>query len=184
MYVNDLKNNMTFQHDNDLFLVLAISRSQAGRGQANIKFKVKNLRTGTTTNLTFASGDKVATPNIDKRFMQYLYEDSNNLVFMDNNTYEQLEIPKAKMTWELKFLSPNLPVQILQYETEILNITLPERVTLKVVAAEQGVKGDSSSSPSKKVTTETGLIVEAPLFINVDDDIVISTIDGKYQQRG
>ncbi|WP_215826051.1 elongation factor P [Spiroplasma endosymbiont of 'Nebria riversi'] len=181
--VNDLRNGMTFIHSGNLFLVLDTGRAQSGRGQANVKAKVKNLRSNAIINLTFTSGDKFERAHLDKRVMQYLYSDGNNLIFMDNESYEQVEINKTKMAWELKFLTSNLPVQVLQYDNEILTISLPYKVTLKIIEAEQAVKGDSGSSPSKRAVAETGLALQVPLFINTDDYIVVSTVDGKYQHR-
>ena len=115
--------------------------------------------------------------------MQYLYDAGDELVFMDTTTYDQIEIPKSNLEWELNFLKPNENVNITSYEGEILGISLPDKVTLRVAEAEQAVKGDTATSASKNAVLETGWQVKVPLFIEQDELIVVSTADGKYCGR-
>ena len=115
--------------------------------------------------------------------MQYLYDDGTNLVFMDNETYEQIEIPKDRLTWEMQFMKPNENVTISMYESEILGVMLPDKVTLQITECEQAVKGDTATSATKNAVVETGLEIKVPLFIQNGEMVVISTADGKYSGR-
>ena len=115
--------------------------------------------------------------------MQYLYDAGDELVFMDTNTYDQIEIPKSRLEWEMNFLKPNDNVSITSYEGEILGIQLPDKVALQVVEAEQAVKGDTATSASKNAVLETGWQIKVPLFIEQDEMVLVSTIDGKYSGR-
>lgn len=115
--------------------------------------------------------------------MQYLYDTEDSMVFMDNETYDQIEIPSERLTWEKQFIKPENNVNITSYEGEILGIQLPDKVTLQVVECEAAVKGDTATSASKNAVLETGLEVKVPLFINQDEMIVVNTNDGKYSGR-
>ena len=120
---------------------------------------------------------------IDKREMQYLYDTDEALVFMDNETYEQIEIAKERLKWEINFLKANDNVNISMYESEILGIILPDKVALRVVECEPAVKGDTATAASKNAVVESGLEVKVPLFISQDEIILINTSDGKYSGR-
>ena len=148
-----------------------------------VKVKVKNLRTGVINELSFTGGDKVEQAHIDKKEMQYLYDDGTNLVFMDNETYEQIEIPKDRLTGEMQFMKPNENITISMYESEILGVMLPDKVTLQITECEQAVKGDTATSATKNAVVETGLEIKVPLFIQNGEMVVISTADGKYSGR-
>ena len=148
-----------------------------------VKAKVRNLRTGSNVELSWGGGEKVEPANIEKREMQYLYDTDDSLVFMDNETFEQVEIPSDRLEWEKKFLKPNDNVSISSYEGEILGVILPDKATLKVVECEAAVKGDTATSASKNAVLETGLEVKVPLFINQDEMIIVNTNDGKYSGR-
>ena len=148
-----------------------------------VKVKVKNLRTGVINEISFTGGDKVEQAHVERKTMQYLYDDGTSLVFMDNETYDQIEIGKDRLEWELKFLKPNANVQISMYENEILGVILPDKVELQIVECEQAVKGDTATSASKNAVVETGLEIKVPLFIQNGEMVVISTADGKYSGR-
>ncbi|MEG0264821.1 MAG: elongation factor P [Erysipelotrichaceae bacterium] len=180
---NDLKSGMTIQQDNEIFVVLEASHNKTAMRQMIVKAKVKNLRSGSIVDLTFTGGDKVEPAHIDKREMQFLYDEGDALVFMDNETYDQLEIQKSNLGNELFYMKPNDTVNISMFEGEVLGIILPDKVTLQIVECEIGVKGDTATSASKLAKLETGLEVRVPLFINQDEMIVISTSDGKYSGR-
>lgn len=120
---------------------------------------------------------------IDNRTMQYLYESGGNYVFMDMESYEQVEIPGSRIEYELKFLKENMEVQIVMYQGEIIGIELPNTVVLEVVETEPGIKGDTASGGSKPAKLETGLIVQVPFFVNVGDKLIINTVDGTYVSR-
>jgi elongation factor P len=149
-----------------------------------VKVKVKNLRTGVINEISFTGGDKVEQAHIDKKEMQYLYDDGENFVFMDNETYEQIEIPKSRLEWENQFMKENDNVTISMYEgKEILGVILPDKVELQIVECEPAVKGDTATSATKNAKVETGLEIRVPLFIQNGEMVVISTADGKYSGR-
>ena len=174
---------MLFEYEGNLYQVLNLQLNKTAMRQMIVKVKVKNLRTGVINELSFTGGDKVEQAHIDKKEMQYLYDDGTNLVFMDNETYEQIEIPKDRLTWEMQFMKPNENVTISMYESEILGVMLPDKVTLQITECEQAVKGDTATSATKNAVVETGLEIKVPLFIQNGEMVVISTADGKYSGR-
>lgn len=181
--VNDLKPGTSFEYEGNLYQVLNLQLNKTAMRQMIVKVKVKNLRTGVINELSFTGGDKVEQAHIDKKEMQYLYDDGTNLVFMDNETYEQIEIPKDRLTWEMQFMKPNENITISMYESEILGVMLPDKVTLQITECEQAVKGDTATSATKNAVVETGLEIKVPLFIQNGEMVVISTADGKYSGR-
>ena len=180
---NDLKPGTTFENEGNIFVVLDIQHNKTAMRQMIVKVKVKNLRTGVINEISFTGGDKVEQAHIDKREMQYLYDTDDALVFMDNETYDQIEIQKDHLEWEMKFMKPNDNIMISMYEGEILGIILPDKVELQIVECEPAVKGDTATSASKMAKLETGLEIRVPLFIEQDEMVVINTADGKYSGR-
>ena len=181
--VNDLKPGTTFENEGNIFVVLDIQHNKTAMRQMIVKVKVKNLRTGVINEISFTGGDKVEQAHIDKREMQYLYDTDDALVFMDNETYDQIEIQKDHLEWEMKFMKPNDNIMISMYEGEILGIILPDKVELQIVECEPAVKGDTATSASKMAKLETGLEIRVPLFIEQDEMVVINTDDGQYSGR-
>ena len=181
--VNDLKPGITIEHENGIYVVLDISHNKTAMRQMVVKAKSKNLRTGTITDLVWTGGDKVEQAHIDKREMQYLYDDGTVCYFMDNDTYEQLEIPMERLTWELNFIRPNSNVNISLYEGEVLGVVLPDKVALQITEAEPGVKGDTATSAQKNAVLETGYKLRVPLFIEQDEMVIINTTTGEYDSR-
>lgn len=181
--VNDLKPGTTFESGQNIYTVLAVDRNKTAMRQMIVKVKVKNLRTGVINELNFTGGDKVEQAMIEKKKMQYLYDDGDSLVFMDNATYEQVEIPKDRLTWEINFLTSNQEVDIQMYENEILGVVLPDKVALELIECEPAVKGDTATSAMKNAKCETGLEIKVPLFIENGEKIIVSTADGKYSGR-
>ena len=181
--VNDLRPGMSFVENNELFRVLDVSRNKTARSQMNIKVRVKNLRTGSMTELGYTAGDKVEQAILDKKTMQYLYDGGDGLVFMDSETYEQIEIPKSRLEWEMQFLKENDTVTITFYGVEIIGIELPDKVALKVTQADPAVKGDTATNALKNAVLETGLEIRVPLFITEGEVVLVSTEDGKYSSR-
>lgn len=182
--VNTLKPGLTFQENKEIFSVLSASHSKQGRGQATVKVKVKNLRTGATIIKTYTGGEKIQTAHISKNDMNYLYNDGQNIILMDQTTFEQFEIPLKKVEWELNFLKEGSNVKVRSFEHEILDIELPVNLELEVIEAPEAVKGNTQSNPQKKIKLETGFEMEAPMFIKEKDIIIVSSIDGKYVGRG
>jgi elongation factor P len=181
--VNDLKPGTTFIYEGNLYLTLSTSLNKTAMRQMVVKAHAKDMRTGTIKDVVFTGGDKVEQANIEKSEMQYLYDAGEELVFMDTTTYDQIEIPKSRLEWEMNFLKPNDNVMITSYEGEILGIQLPDKVVLQVAEAEQAVKGDTATAATKNAVLETGWQIKVPLFIEQDEMVIISTIDGKYCGR-
>lgn len=180
---NELKPGVTILYENNIYVVQDFSQNKTARSAMVVKVKVRNLRTGANVELSFGAGDKVEKAHIEKKEMQYLYDAGEALMFMDNETYEQIEIPKENLEWEMKFLKENDNVMISTYEGEILGVILPDKVALQIVEAEPAVKGDTATNAQKNAVMETGLTVRVPLFIDQDEIILVNTSDGKYAGR-
>ena len=180
---NDLRSGMSILQDDNLYQIMTTSQNKTAQRQMIIKAKVKNMRTGSVVELSFIGGDKVNLAHIDKREMQYLYDAGEAIVFMDEESYEQIEIPKSQLEWELNFMTESSIVTVIFFQSEILGVDLPEKIALKVIETEPAVKGDTTSNAQKYAIVETGYETRVPLFVNKDDSVILSTSDGKYQSR-
>lgn len=182
--VNDIKNGMTIKYEGNIYQVVEFQHVKPGKGSAFVKTKLYNLRSDSTQEITFNAGIKLEKAEVRKNQMSYLYNDGTNYIFMDNNTYEQLEVPTEKLGNQIKFLKEGLIVEIMIFEGEIIGISLPEKVSYKVISAPDAVKGNTTSGAQKDITIETGYTLKAPLFISEGEEVVITTRDGKYFSRG
>lgn len=182
--VNDIKNGMTIKYEGVIYQVIEFQHVKPGKGSAFVKTKLKNLRAGTTQEITFNAGIKMEKADVRKNQLSYLYAAGDNYVFMDNNTYDQIELPSSLLKDEAKFLKEGMNVESMNIEGEVIGITLPEKVSYKVISAPDAVKGNTTSTAQKDITIETGYTLKAPLFIKEGDDVVITTRDGKYFGRG
>ncbi|MBK2402368.1 MULTISPECIES: elongation factor P [Erysipelothrix] len=180
---NDLRAGMSIIYEDNLYQVLDTSHNKTAQRQMIIKAKVRNMRSGSVTELTMIGGDKVEQAHIDKRVMQYLYDAGEELVFMDGETYEQLEISKSRLEWEMNFMKENQDITVVFYESEVLGVNLPEKIALKVTQAEPAVKGDTATNAQKNAVVETGLEIRVPLFISEGEIVLVNTTDGKYSGR-
>lgn len=180
---NDFKTGLTITYEGNLYQVLEFQHVKPGKGAAIVKTKLKNLRTGSIVEQTFNSGIKVPTAHVDKIKMQYLYNDGNMYSFMNMNTYEQVEIDKSQISNEVKFLKEGLEVILYFYENEMLGIELPEKIDFKIIQTEPAIKGNTATNATKDAIIETGYLVKVPLFIEQDEEIIVSTKDGKYVSR-
>ena len=181
--VNDIKNGMTIKYEGVIYQVVEFQHVKPGKGSAFVKTKLKNLRAGTTQEITFNAGIKMEKADVRKNQLSYLYAAGDNYVFMDNNTYDQIELPSNLLKDEAKFLKEGMNVESMNIEGEVIGITLPEKVSYKVISAPDAVKGNTTSTAQKDITIETGYTLKAPLFIKEGDDVVITTRDGKYFGR-
>ncbi|MBQ6285728.1 MAG: elongation factor P [Bacilli bacterium] len=182
--VNDIKNGMTIKYEGNIYQVVEFQHVKPGKGSAFVKTKLKNLKAGTTQEITFNAGIKIEKADVRKSDLSYLYSTGDTYVFMDNNTYDQIEIPTSLIEDQIKFLKEGMNVQSMTIEGEIVGIDLPEKVSYKVISAPDAVKGNTTSSAQKDVTIETGYTLKAPLFISEGEEIIITTRDGKYFSRG
>ena len=181
--VNDLKIGMTIEMDGNIYTVLDLGHVKPGKGAAFVTAKLKNLRTGSIVEERFNSGIKVETARIEKRDMQYLYNTGDSYVFMNMETYEQLELTADQVGSNKDFLIENLVVNIIQYQGELLGINLPDKIELTVTETEPAIKGNTTNNALKDAVLETGLKVRVPLFVEQGEKIIVSTADGKYSSR-
>lgn len=180
---NDFKNGITIIYEGKLFKILEFMHVKPGKGQAFVRTKLRDLRNGGIVDVTFNSAEKVERAVIDKVDMQYLYDTGEALVFMDVETYDQIELSHELVEYEMKFLKENEIVSIEKYGDEILGIILPDKVTLTITKCEPAVRGDTKTSALKDAIVETGLLVKVPMFIEEGEQIVINTETGKYSSR-
>jgi len=181
--VNDFRTGLTIEVDGSIWRVMDFQHVKPGKGAAFVRSKLRNLRTGNINEKTFRAGEKVGKAQIDNRRMQYLYASGDQHIFMDNESYEQIELPASTIEYELKFLKENMEVSIMMYQGETLGVELPNTVELEVTETEPGIKGDTASGGSKPATLETGLVVHVPFFVNQGDRLIINTTDGSYVSR-
>ncbi len=181
--VNDLRKGVTFEFDGNLYRVLEYSHNKPGRGNATIRIKARDIRTGTTLEKTFQSGERVQDVRLDFHNVQFLYGDGDFFHFMDMETFEQPAIP-IKIIGEMAgFLIEGLEVKLTFYQDEPIDIELPTSVDLKVVQADVAVRGDTATGVTKKVTVSTGMTVDVPNFVNLGDTIRVDTRNGAYITR-
>ncbi len=181
--VNDLRKGVTFELENNLYKVLEYHHHKPGRGNATIRVKVVNLRSWTTTEMTFQSGVRVQDVRLDFHNVQYLYNDGHLYFFMDLETYDQPAIPAEVLGNSSQYLKENLEVKLTFYQGEPIDVELPLTVDLEVTKADVALRGDTATGVTKKVLTETGLQVQVPQFVEVGDIIRINTSSGSYVTR-
>jgi len=181
--VNELRRGVTFTMDGELYRVLEYEHHKPGRGKAYIRTKLRNINTGSTIKHTFISGDKVEDVYVERRGVQYLYTDGDLYHFMDTETYEQLAAPKSVLGEDAKYLLENMEIVVAVYRGRIIDVDLPTKVDQEVVHSEVAIAGDRATGTLKTVTTETGLEVEVPLFVEVGDVIRVDTRTGDYVTR-
>jgi len=181
--VNDFKNGVTIVVDNNIYQVIEFQHVKPGKGPAFVRSKLKNLRTGANIDYTFNAGIKVERAIVEKKPLQYLYNTGDNYIFMNMDTYDQLEIRKVLLKDQAKFLTENLAVEMVFYKEEIIGVNLADKIEMKVIKTEPATKGNTATSASKEATLETGLVVRVPLFIEEGEMVIVSSSDGKYVSR-
>lgn len=181
--INDIKNGMTVIIDGKLCLIEEFQHHKPGKGSAVMRMKLRNLRTGALVEETYNTNIKIERAMVEKSKMQYLYAQGESYVFMNNETYEQLEIPSEKLKDQIKFLKEGLDIDISTYEGEIIGIVLPEKVEYEITETTDATKGNTTNNATKDATIETGYTLRVPLFISQGEHIIVSTLDGKYVSR-
>jgi len=179
----DFKNGVTFELDGQIYQVVEFQHVKPGKGAAFVRTKLKNIVTGATIERTFNPTDKMPKAHIERKEMQYLYNDGDLYYFMDTETYEQLPIGSDKVGDSLKFVKENMTVKILSHKGNVFGIEPPTFVELEVTHTEPGFKGDTATGATKPATVETGVVIKVPLFINQGDVIRIDTRTGEYMER-
>jgi len=179
----DFRNNMCFEMDGQVYQVVEFQHVKPGKGAAFVRTKYKNVKTGSVVERSFNPNEKFEQAQLDRRDMQYLYNDGELYYFMDQETYDQTPIAADKIGDGIKFLKEEMICKILSYKGEIFSVELPITVDLKIVECEPGVKGDTATNVTKYATLETGATVKVPLFIDQDEVIRIDTRTGEYLER-
>ncbi|MFQ5811882.1 MAG: elongation factor P [Anaerolineae bacterium] len=180
---NDLRKGTAFEWEDELYRVVEYQHSFIGRGSANVRVKMRNLRTGTITDHTFSPDDRLDDVRLELRGVQYLYSDGTLYYFMDTETYEQPVLSAEILGDTVDYLTENMTLQISTYDGEPIDIELPITVELEVVEAPPGFAGDTATGATKQITLETGLKVTTPLFVEEGDIIRVDTRTGEYLSR-
>lgn len=181
--ITQLRPGNYFVDGDQLYKVLDILLNKTAMRKMVAKVKVKNLRSGAVIEIAENSGYEVETVRLDKYKMQYLYDTGDALCFMNQETYDQIEISKDKLEWEVQFLKGNEEVDVESYEGDIMGLTLPSKVALEVTECELATKGDTVNKAMKDAILETGLKIKVPMFINQGEVILVRTDNAQYDGR-
>lgn len=180
---NDLKNGIVLNLDGELWSVVEFQHVKPGKGGAFVRTTLKNVLTGKVVDKTFNAGTKVDTATVDKRHMQYLYDDGGDLIFMDLSSYDQIPVARGTVGEAANWLLPEAEVTVATHEGVPLYVELPANVVVEITYTEPGLQGDRSSGGTKPATVETGATVQVPLFVANGEKIKVDTRDGRYLGR-
>jgi elongation factor P len=179
----DLKRGMTLDMDGALWSILEFHHIKMGRGSAQVRLKIRNVRTGTTVERTFQSGEKFRRAIVDRKPMQYLYHEDENYYFMDTETFDQILMNSSVLGDVIPYLKDQQMIEVQTYQDEPIGAELPPNVDLRVVQTDPGFRGDTASGGTKPAVLETGVNVNVPLFVNESDVIRVDTRTGQYLER-
>ena len=180
---NDFKTGMTLELDNGLFSVVEFQHVKPGKGGAFVRTKIRNLRSGAVIDRTFNAGVKVEQAIVDKHDMQFLYASGEQYVFMDTESYEQMEVAPAALGDAADYLVEGMTAIISMYNGEIIGVEIPASVELTVAKTEPGIQGDRVSGARKPAELETGKVIQVPLFVEIGDKVRVDTRSGDYITR-
>lgn len=180
---NEIRPGNVLEHDGGLWGAVKVDHVKPGKGGAFAQVELRNLRNGSKLNERFRSADKVERVRLDQKDQQFLYESDGMLVFMDNETFEQIEMPAEILGDRRPFLQDGMTIKIEYYEDEALSASLPQKVTCKVVETEPVVKGQTAANSFKPAILDNGIKVMVPPFVGQDEDIVINTESMEYSER-
>ena len=179
----EFRNGVTFEMDGNVMQIIEFQHVKPGKGAAFVRTKVRNVITGAVTERTFNPSDKFPTAFVERKDMQYLYNDGGLYYFMDNETYENVPVGADKLDDNFKFVKENTDVKVLSYKGEVFGVEPPFFVELEITETEPGVRGDTATNVQKPATLETGAEIRVPLFINVGERIRVDTRTGEYMER-
>ena len=179
----ELKRGIVIELDGEIWQVLEYHHIKMGRGSAQVRIKLRNVKRGQTVERTFQAGEKWPRAYLEQRQVQFLYRDGDDFHFMDSQSYEQFSLTAEKLGDAAQYLTDGMTLDRTTYETETIGVELPVSVEQKVIDTEPGFAGDTQSGARKPATTESGLVVQVPLFVGVGDTIRIDTRNGEYQTR-
>ena len=180
---NDFRTGLTIDLDGEVYQVIDFQHVKPGKGAAFVRSKLKNLRTGAVIEKTFNAGEKIPRAHVERREVQYLYNDGTSYNFMDMETFDQFSMTREQLGDAVNFLKENMTINLLMFQGRSIGVDLPNFVELKVVDTPPGIKGDTASGGSKPATLETGYVVQVPFFVEVGDVLQIDTRTGQYIKR-
>jgi len=180
---NDFRTGLTIEVEGDIYTVVEFQHVKPGKGSAFVRSKLKNIKTGAVIERTFRAGEKLPRARLERREMQYLYNDGGAFIFMDTESYDQISLSKEQLNDATKYLKENMSLGVMMYHEEIIGVDLPHAVELEVVETEPGIKGDTASGGGKPAKLETGAMVQVPFFINIGDIVRVDTRSGDYIER-
>ena len=180
---NQFKNGMHVEIEGDVWRIIEFQHVKPGKGGAFVRTKLKNLESGAVVERTFRAGEKFVRVHTEVKNVQYLYDSGDEVVFMDEETYEQIHLPRPSVEEELQFLLPSSTVPMLTVDGRPSGLQMPAAVELAVTDTEPGVRGDTVSNVTKPATLETGAVVQVPLFVNVGDRLKVDTREKRYISR-
>jgi len=179
----ELRRGMAIELDGELWSVLESTHLKLGRGSAQVRMKLRNVKTGTTVERTFQAGEKFRRARLDKNTVQYLYREDGIYHFMDTQTFEQTAINRDQLGDVADFLKDGQTLELLTYQDQPLGADLPPSVELEVISTDPGLRGDTATAGTKPATLETGLVIQVPLFVNQGDRVRVDTRTGQYLER-
>ena len=179
----ELKKGVIIEMDNNLFSILDYQHQKIGRGSAQVRMRIKNIRTGSISDTTVQAGTKFPRVRLEQRAMQYLYLEDGNYYFMDQESYDQIGLSAAQLGDTVNYLKDGMVITVSFYETEPVDVEPPINVELTIVETDPGFRGDTASGGTKPARTETGLVVQVPLFVNQGETIRVDTRTGGYLER-
>ena len=179
----DFRNGVTFEMDGNVYSIIEFQHVKPGKGAAFVRTKIRNVISGAVTEKTFNPNDKYPTAFIERKDMEYLYNDGDLYYFMDSETYEQLPISPNVLGDNFRFVKENMVCKVLSYKGNVFGIEPPNFVELQVTETEPGVKGDTATNVTKPATLETGAVIKVPLFVNTGDILKVDTRTGEYLSR-
>lgn len=180
---NEIRPGFILEHDSGLWAAVKVNHVKPGKGGAFVRTTLKNVRTGAVVERTFRAGERMERAIVDKKEMQLLYRDGDDYVFMDTNTYDQLNVAPTVLADNANFLVDSSTALLVMYGDEIIGVDLPASVELTITETEPGVQGDRVSGAKKPATLETGLVVQVPLFIEVGERVKVDTRTGDFISR-
>lgn len=179
----DFRNGVTFEMDGTVLQIIEFQHVKPGKGAAFVRTKVRNVITGSVVERTFNPSDKYPPAFIERRDMQYLYEDGGLYYFMDTETYEQEPIDASKLDDNFKFVKENMEVKVLSYKGSVFGVEPPNFVVLEITETDPGFKGDTATNATKPAVLETGAEIRVPLFLEQGEMIRVDTRTGEYMER-
>jgi elongation factor P len=183
MDTSDFRNGLSIIYDNDIYTIVDFQHVKPGKGGAFVRSKLKNLRTGSTIDKTWRAGEKMDQAILERKPMQYLYNQEGEYYLMDMDSFEQITVPQSKIGSQSKYLKENTDVQVVLHKDEIIGVNVADFAELEVVETDPGVRGDTASGGSKPATLEGGAVVQVPFFVNQGDRVKVDTRTDTYLER-